>query len=268
MGSALAAIKAFFCRQRSEYSPLQLDTALKTWLKTPIGGELQQLQLMDAEFLLSQTAGYRAMQLDIADLGDFLASAPQLHHFHIGEAPINRAVATIAEFSSLPLPSAVVDVVVLPHVLDYCNLPHDVLKEASRVVAPSGYLLILGFNPWGWVGLCRGLLGYYSSNPFWGCRCLSRTRVKDWLMLLGYQIEAINYGCFSPPLPSRRVVMKFRFLEKLARKIGLPFGGYYVILAKKQRLRPINTPNAWLAKAIKPVKLAPDLHRKQMGKKQ
>ena len=46
----------------------------------------------------------------------------------------------------LPLASQSVDLVVLPHVLEFHAEPHEMLREADRVMMPEGQLVISGFN--------------------------------------------------------------------------------------------------------------------------
>jgi ubiquinone/menaquinone biosynthesis C-methylase UbiE len=47
----------------------------------------------------------------------------------------------------LPLESASVDAVLLPHTLDFCAEAHRVLREVERVLIPEGRLMIFCFNP-------------------------------------------------------------------------------------------------------------------------
>jgi len=46
----------------------------------------------------------------------------------------------------LPLASQSVDLVVLPHVLESHDHPHEVLRETERVLMPEGQVVISGFN--------------------------------------------------------------------------------------------------------------------------
>src|SRR5205085_2507192 len=46
----------------------------------------------------------------------------------------------------LPLASQSVDLVALPHVLEFHPNPHEVLREAERVLMPEGQVVISGFN--------------------------------------------------------------------------------------------------------------------------
>ena len=47
----------------------------------------------------------------------------------------------------LPLASQSMDLVVMPHVLEFSKDPHQILREAERVLMPEGQIIIAGFNP-------------------------------------------------------------------------------------------------------------------------
>jgi SAM-dependent methyltransferase len=85
---------------------------------------------------------------------------------------------------ALPLQSDSVDVLLMPHALDLAEDPHQVLREAHRVLAPEGYLILSGFNPWSLAGLAK-LLRRGRAMP-WSSSWLAPGRVKDWLALLGF----------------------------------------------------------------------------------
>src|SRR5690606_37876295 len=53
----------------------------------------------------------------------------------------------VADAAALPLASQSVELLVLPHVLEYAHDAHAVLREAERVLLPEGRLVIVGFNP-------------------------------------------------------------------------------------------------------------------------
>lgn len=247
-------LKTAFARRRPAVPPRPAED-LERWLATPAGEDVFAGQLADSRELATHCGGYRAMLLGVSPRPALLDHAPQLHRFVLAEEA-GEGVGTISEFSSLPLPSEVVDLAIMHHVLDFSPWPHEALKEVSRVVLPSGCILVYGFNPLGWPGLGRLPMRLVSANGLWRSRCLSAWRVSDWLKLLGFQVESVDYGGFKPPLQSRRLLARLGPLERLGRRLGLPLGAYYVIVARKQRLRPINTPaEGLLARAMNPVKL-------------
>ncbi len=65
----------------------------------------------------------------------------------------------------LPFEAQSVDLLVMPHTLEFARDPHRLLREAERVLVPEGQLIILGFNSlslWG----ARQSLGKVAGRPF------------------------------------------------------------------------------------------------------
>lgn len=85
---------------------------------------------------------------------------------------------------ALPLANESVDVVILIHQLEFADRPHQVMREAVRVLAPEGHLLVLGFNPHSLWGL-RRLMALNNAQPPWAGRYLSGLRIADWMLVLG-----------------------------------------------------------------------------------
>lgn len=102
----------------------------------------------------------------------------------------------------LPLASGSVDVVVLIHQLEFTDRPHQVIREAARVLAPEGHMLVLGFNPISLWGLWR-VFAPRRAQPPWCGRYLSPWRVADWMQLLGLTPRQHEGLAPLPPLPDR-----------------------------------------------------------------
>ena len=59
-----------------------------------------------------------------------------------------RPARPLARCHELPIATQSIDLVVLPHVLEFADEPHQILREVDRVLMPEGRLVIVGFNPW------------------------------------------------------------------------------------------------------------------------
>lgn len=233
-----------------------LATALADWYRSPLGESLYRIERDLCEEQLPILGGYRAMQLSVTENIPLLDAASQLHKFVIGAVPGDGGYATISDYEALPLPSGVVDVAVLHHTLDYCAYPHETLNEVARVVSDSGHIVVLGFNPLSWIGLGKWPALLLTHNPMWQYRCLRAGRVVDWLRLLGFRCETLLRGGFVPPLQARSVLARLDKVERLGKSLGLPFGTLYMIVARKQVLKPISRPStAWLPGRVMPLGL-------------
>jgi SAM-dependent methyltransferase len=150
----------------------------------------------------------------------------------------------------LPIATQSVDLVVLPHVLEFADEPHAILREVDRVMMPEGRLVIVGFNPWSLWGL-RSSLGYSRGEYPWNGRFLSLPRVKDWLALLGFDVNAGRLIGYAPPFDSERLRRRFAFMEPAGDRWWAVGGAVYMLQAiKRVRGMRLLTP-AWQEKAAR-----------------
>jgi SAM-dependent methyltransferase len=130
----------------------------------------------------------------------------------------------------LPFSNEVFSTVVLPHVLEMHELPHQVLREAHRVMMPEGHVVLTGFNPLSLLGVQRWL----RPNTVSPGRYYPVRRVTDWLQLLGFEVVASSVFQYAPLTKSNRLKSAFQFLESVGDR-WLPIaGGGYMISAKKR----------------------------------
>jgi hypothetical protein len=59
-------------------------------------------------------------------------------------------------------------------------------------------------------------------------------RVRDWLRLLSFEVEAGRFGCWRPPLASQAWLGRFAWLEPLGARWWPVFGAVYAISAVKR----------------------------------
>jgi len=136
----------------------------------------------------------------------------------------------------LPICSGSIDAVLLPHSLEVEPDPGAVLREAERVLIGEGQLIVLGFRPWSPWGLRAA--ASRSGYPPGFRRLLSERRLRDWLVLLGFEVSLVRYYLHVLPAepkgdPGRSA------LGMLRRGLfnPLPAGGY-LIRARKRVYAP------------------------------
>jgi ubiquinone/menaquinone biosynthesis C-methylase UbiE len=91
-----------------------------------------------------------------------------------------------ADACNLPVASESIDVLILPHVLEFESNPHQVLREVERVLRPEGQLIVLTFNPFSLHGIVRRVS---RGGSFWRQGFIPPTRLLDWLRLLKFEAE-------------------------------------------------------------------------------
>jgi SAM-dependent methyltransferase len=101
-----------------------------------------------------------------------------------GMAPLRTGVK--AAPGNLPIASESIDLLILPHVLEFEGDPHQVLREVERVLRPEGQLVVLTFNPFSFHDMVRRLS---RGTPFRRQGFIPPARLLDWLRLLKFEAE-------------------------------------------------------------------------------
>lgn len=198
------------------------------------GYHAMQLGLPQVDALRENRMPLRCIALDgcQADTGCAPAGAPPPYD---GQLQERRAAALVARFDELPFASQSIDLLVLPHVLEFAHEPHRVLREADRVLVPEGQIIITGFNPaslWG----ARHWMGRLGARPFLppSSQLITLPRLKDWLKLLSFEVNRGRFGCYVPSVRSDAWRSRWSFLEKAGDRWWPVLGGVYALTAVKR----------------------------------
>ena len=132
-----------------------------------------------------------------------------------------------------PLEPGSLDLVLLHHALEAAESPHRLLSEAARSIIPDGKLMIIGFNPCSLGGISRWIIPE-RFKAFKGSRFIHVRRLRDWLTLLGFNIEQVTYGSYINPLEWIFKGITGEILEQRCDQWRLPFGCFYSILATRE----------------------------------
>lgn len=207
---------------------------LENWLGTPQGRYVLDWEQSRLDTALSDVFGFNALQLGLSHR-DFLRANRIPLRALIDDETRSGAfpLSARASFTALPIASQSVDLAVLPHVLEFYPEPHQILREVERVLRPEGQLFILGFNPRSLWGLARLLSGASRTFPQNG-QYLSISRIKDWLKLLGFELDRGVFGCYVPPMRSEKWLKRLGFMELVGDRWWGFSGGIYLLRAVKR----------------------------------
>lgn len=242
---------------------------LGQWWSGPAGRYLLAWEQARLDRMVNDLFGFHALQLGLPQL-EALRANRMPHRWLAADStvmaeagaglavplpPVDEALSTLlsldpqappgcallCDFDALPFPAQSLDLVVMPHALELARDPHDTLREVERVLRPEGRVLIIGFNPaslWGvrqrWGHLRRGLgLGGRLVLPRSG-EFIGPGRVRDWLRLLGFEVESARFGCWRPPLASERWLERWAWTEALGQRLWPVLGALYAVQAVKR----------------------------------
>jgi len=209
-------------------------------------------ELAQFDSAVDDVFGFRAVQVGLPEV-DFLRQNRISYRFTLALEP---GAAVAADPLQLPLASQSVDLVVLPHVLEGHPNPHDVLREVERVLRPEGQVVISGFNT---ISLWRArqLFASRHNGAPWDAKFIGLLRLREWLRVLGFDLNGGKFGCYAPPFRNELWLKRFAFMEKAGARWWPVTGGVYVVRAvKRVHAMRIVTP-AWRQERARRRALAP-----------
>ncbi|MEP6879868.1 MAG: methyltransferase domain-containing protein [Nitrosospira sp.] len=207
------------------------------WFETSLGQYLLEREQNHFDEAVADVFGYNAMQIGFPQY-DFLRANRMPLQFCAGTEE-SAAVRASPEF--LPIETNSIDLVLLPHVLEFSSNPHQILREVQRVLMPEGHVIVCGFNPrslWG----VRGVLGLVEDRFLrsvegqfpWRGNFISLPRLKDWLTLLDFEITKDRLCCYAPPFSQEKWLKRFSFMEAAGDRWWPFSGGIYFLTAVKR----------------------------------
>ncbi|MCE5182591.1 MAG: class I SAM-dependent methyltransferase [Betaproteobacteria bacterium] len=209
--------------------------SMDEWFKTPLGRYLIEHEQAYFDQVVADIFGFNALQVGFAQFDLLRTSRMQMRFAAAQELPASggAAVQLLSDPRGLPLASQSVDLLLLPHVLEFNAHPHQILREAERVLMPEGQVIISGFNPFSLWGLPRIRPRARQEYP-WSGNFISLLRIKDWLALLGFEVEAGKMCCYVPPLRSAKWLRRCGFMEPAGDRWWALAGGVYFLQARKR----------------------------------
>jgi len=208
---------------------------LRHWFETPIGAVYRHAEAALLSNKLSGNFRAEVLQLDFVGWEDEFHQAMRFSHYTILDTQTSgntKYTRVLAESEYLPIDTHSIDIVIMPHTLEFEENPHRVLREANRVLKPEGIILLTGFNPWSIWHLPRFLPKAKNKLPWNGC-FISRYRVVDWLKLLNFQIEESQGCCLFPLLINKKHEQWKKIIGTVAAWLPFLPAAYFVMAVKR-----------------------------------
>ncbi|KOR32346.1 hypothetical protein TI05_07830 [Achromatium sp. WMS3] len=209
---------------------------LQKWFMKSPGQELLIQEQRYLKKLFSGLFGCYLLQIGWGQVfASAIANTKIRRHIILEEhfALIGNTGKILGQSNMLPIASDSMDVVFLPHTLEFVANPHQVILEADRVLIPGGHLIVFGFNPWSLWGIWCNIFRNSQIVPWWQ-KSIGRKKVEGWLKVQGFQIEQQHSIIFLPPLQQRIVLRQLQQIEPLC-EYCLPLdGAVYAIRAIKR----------------------------------
>ncbi|MBY0242854.1 MAG: class I SAM-dependent methyltransferase [Burkholderiaceae bacterium] len=245
--------------------------ALDSWLQTPAGAYVRAWEQAQLDALTADIFGYNALQIGLPQIDALAASrmprkwlADIRPRARLDSMTDVRQVAVTFDYAELPFASQSLDLVVLPHVLEFAAEPHQVLREVERVLIPEGQLIICGINPaslWGLRQVTGRLTGSHFLPP--AGEFISMPRMRDWLKLLNLGATTSHFGCYAPACRTEKWLQRCAFMDRAGTRWWPYLGAVYMVHAIKRvkGMRLIGP--AWTKKRVAAPVAVPATHKRR-----
>lgn len=130
------------------------------------------------------------------------------------------------DLHELPILTGSIDLMMLPHTLEFIDNPRQLLAEACRVIKPEGLIVISGFNPYGSWAL------KHKTHKSWQANLIRPRKIMSWLSLADFAVEKLESILYTPPITRPNLFEKLHFLEKIGRYCFPKLGGVYMLVAR------------------------------------
>jgi hypothetical protein len=209
------------------------DAALTAWWASPLGAALLAAESELLGEALEDVFGWELVQVGAWGSAREVLAGSRTRRATLIASPGTAAAADIyARPSQLPIISDSVDAALLPHTLELAADPYAIVREVDRVLSGEGQLLVLGFRPFSLWGM-RSRWSRAGFPPGMR-RVLPERRLREWLVLLGYEVvEARRYLYSSPWSGGRNSTGNAARLLRPGLTYPLPAGAYLLKARKR-----------------------------------
>jgi SAM-dependent methyltransferase len=220
-------------QMNEQMSLQQIDTTstkalLATWYQSAYGQYVQAWLSSQIDPIVDRCFGNVAVQYGVAP-HSFLAANRMPYQFGINTQGAIDLPFVRTDEVCWPFASDSLDLIVLPHVLEYVSDPYALMRASVDALNHEGYLLFIHMNP-----LCFWHRYQQRQKIEWVKQTFSAQALFKDLRVLGLELVESRFGCYCPAFTSAEKFQKYAWLDKVGDRWCGHFGGVYYFLARKR----------------------------------
>jgi SAM-dependent methyltransferase len=164
--------------------------------------------------------------------------------------PGAKNLAGLVEENRWPLPDSSIDRLLIIHGLEEASDPRRLMREAWRVLAPEGRIIIV-------VAHRRGLWSAIDTTPFAAGRPYLKRQLNE--LLQNAMFRALNWqgALYFPPFGARFLLRAASAWERAGAKVWPGLGGVVMVEAVKELLAPVGQAQRARIRAFRPAAARP-----------
>ena len=202
------------------------------WFETPLGTALLGIESQVVAAACEQVFGFQCLQIGAWGPPDLFLPHVRTQRGVLIAADADCGGNVRSRATELAVQADSIDAVLLPHTLECEADPHEVLREAGRILVGEGHLVVLGFEPLGaWALRQRLSRGAFVPGVR---RTLAERRLRDWLQLLGFEVLEVRRFLFAPPFTRLQSPATEALLAASGRRLWPRLSGAYLLKAQKR----------------------------------
>jgi SAM-dependent methyltransferase len=153
--------------------------------------------------------------------------------------------AGLVEENRWPLPDSSIDRLLIVHGLEEASDPRRLMREAWRVLAPEGRLIIVAAHR-------RGLWSVIDTTPFAAGRPYLRRQLDDLLQAAMFRALSWQGALYFPPFGARFLLRAASAWERAGAKLWPGLGGVLMVEAVKELLAPVGKVQRARVRTLRP----------------
>lgn len=162
--------------------------------ETPLGKILRVLEKKYLKRSISVSCKQTILQIGALGWENEFIDCSLYERFNVLDAKgkgCDDAIKITARSYLLPIQSETVDMVILPHLLEFDENRFQTMREIERVLKPEGELIILSFNPIN-ASVNMQFLWNKKMSDSWKGYFIFRKRLVEWLKVLNFEIKSTS----------------------------------------------------------------------------